>query len=173
MKKFKSFFAFALMFAAVAVVMPSCSDDDDDDVTITNSVPSKFSEALKAQFPDATNVKWEKKTNYMVAEFSKDMTGYDVWYDQSASWAMTEMDYGKDLFLIPDNAVATAFAEGDYGTWTVDDITHYKQKTNEFYVFEVEKTGQSDMDVFYATDGTMLKAIASDTSADILPDTAI
>ncbi len=174
MKKFVSIFAFALTIAAMAVVMPSCSnDDDDDDHYVTNKVDAAFNSALKDMFPDAQNVKWERKNEYRVAEFDKNGVGYDVWFDKTTAWAMTESDYGKDFFLVPDNAVTGAFSRGEYGTWTVDDITAYKQKASEFYVFEVEKAGQADMDVFYTADGTFIKAVPSDTAPDILPTTAV
>ena len=86
---------------------------------------------------------------------------------------MTELDYGKDLFLVPDNAVSAAFPKSEYGTWQIDDITHYIQLDNEFYVFEVEKAGQPDMDVYFSVSGEMLKAVKSDGNPDIRPDTVI
>lgn len=174
MKKFRRVFAFAFALAAIAVMMPSCdSDDDDKDTYITNKVDAAFNNALKEQFPDAQNVKWEKKNEYRVAEFTNAGMEYDVWFDKTTAWAMTETDYGKDIFLVPDNAVSAAFPLGEYGSWTIDDITHYRRSDTEFYVFEVEKVGQADMDLFYALDGTLIKAIPSDTAPDILPTTPI
>lgn len=165
--------AFLFTMAAIAVAMPSCDNNEHNDPYTPSRVDAAFDDALKEQFPDAQNVKWERNSEYRVAEFNKNGVGYDVWFDKTTAWAMTEMDYGKDIFLVPDNAVTAAFSKGEYGIWTIDDITHYKQEASEFYVFEVEKTGSADMDVFYTTDGTMIKAIPSDTASDILPTTSI
>lgn len=160
----------SLLFIAVGFSMQSCSDDDDDD---NSSVQTEYVNALKALYPDATNVKWEINKGYRVAEFTKKFVSYDVWFDQKATLAMTELDYGRDLFLVPDNAVTTAWSTGDYATWTLDEIKHYKQLSNEFYVFEVEKAGQPDMDLYYDVNGTLLKSIASESAPEIYPDTAI
>ncbi len=165
--------AFLFTMAAIAVAMPSCDSNEHNDPYTPSRVDAAFNDALKEQFPDAQNVKWERNSEYRVAEFNKNGVDYDVWFDKTTAWAMTEMDYGKDIFLVPDNAVTAAFPKGEYGTWTIDDITHYKQKASEFYVFEVEKAGSADMDVFYTTDVTMIKAIPSDTAPDILPTTSI
>lgn len=156
-----------VMLTGLSFAFTAC--DDDDNVNVS----SEFETALKQQYPDAQNVKWEKKGKYRVAEFDKNNIEYDIWYDQTAKCVMTELDYGKNVFLIPDNAVSAAFAQGEYGTWQIDDIKHYKQLSNEFYVFEVEKQGAPDMDVYYNTAGSQLKAILSDAAPDIRPDTTI
>ena len=171
MKKAKTFFAGAVAIAMMAVSLPACSDDDDNNGI--NNVPEAFVNALKKVEPDAKDVKWETEGAYRVAEFKKNMADYDVWFDANAAWAMTEKDFGKDFFLVPDNAVNAAFAKGEYGTWTVDDISYYKQTTDEFYVIEVETAGQPDMDLFYTTGGEMIKAIPSASVPDILPTTVI
>lgn len=159
-----------LVLMTMGMTMQSCGDDDDDDIV---NVSAKFDNALKALYPDATGVKWETKRAYHVAEFTKGFTSYDVWFDSNAVNVMTEMDYGKDLFLVPDNAVSGAFPTSEYGTWTIDEITHYVRPADEFYIFEVSKPGREDMDLYYSTDGTLLKAIAESQSPDIYPDTKI
>ena len=166
--KIKSMLAALIMLTGLSFGFVAC-DDDNDNV----KVPSEFETALKQQYPDAQNVEWERKGKYRVAEFVKNAVEYDIWYDQSAKCVMTELDYGKNVFLVPDNAVSAAFAESEYGTWQIDDIKHYKQLNNEFYIFEVEKQGEQDMDVYYNTSGQQLKAIPSDVAPDIRPDTTI
>jgi len=171
MRKLKTIFASMLMLAAMSVTFSSCGDDNDED-DIPN--PSgALNAALDKLYPSAPNVKWESKNNYRVAEFTQNGVEYEVWFDKTAVWAMTEMDFGKDIFLIPDNKVSAAFSSGEYSTWTIDDISLYKQKANEFYIFEVEKAGKPDMSLFYTTEGSMIKAVESSTVSDILPDTRI
>ncbi len=159
-----------LLFIAVCGFMAfqSCSDDDDDD---RGQVPEEFVTALKNKFPEATGVKWEHKSDYRVAEFKKDLTEIDVWFNPKAEWAMTDTDYGKNLFLLPAE-IGKAFAESQFADWTVDDIDLYERPDKNFYVFEVEKKGMRDMELYFNTDGTMIKAI-EDANMDILRSTPV
>ena len=151
-----------LLFIAVCGFMAfqSCSDDDDDD---RGQVPEEFLTAMKNKFPEATGVKWEHKSDYRVAEFKKDLTEIDVWFNPKAEWAMTDTDYGKNLFLLP----------AEIGKDLVlDDFDLYERPDKNFYVFEVEKKGMRDMELYFNTDGTMIKAI-EDANMDILPSTPV
>ena len=162
-----------LLFLFVALAglfsFASCSDDDDDKGL--SSVPAKVEQALSDRFPDAKNVKWEKKGAYIVADFYELRLDKEAWFTHAGEWKMTETDYGKDLFYLPAD-VEGAFAAGEYGTWTVDDVTYYERPDKNFYLIEVEKPGHRDMDLYYNADGTMIKAVA-DNDADITPDTVI
>lgn len=171
MNKIKTIFASALAMALMAVSLPACSDDDDNNGI--KNIPEVYVNALKKVEPEAKNVKWEMEGIYRVAEFDKNRVGYDVWFDGNATWVMTEKDYGKDFFLVPHNAVNEAFAKGQYGSWTVDDISYYQQLTDEFYVIEVETSGQPDMDLFYTPSGELFKVIPSENAPDILPNTVV
>lgn len=164
----------AVIFGAFsATTLTSCSDDDDDNNT-NATVPEAFVNSLKAKYPDAVNVKWETKANYRVAEFKRVSTEeYDVWFNaDDAKWAMTEIDYGKDLFLLP-TLINKAFEQSEYSTWAIDDISLYQRVNDEFYVFEVEKTGQPDKCVLFNTDGTLIKAVNEAQFGTILPGTVI
>lgn len=159
-----------LLFIAVCGFMAfqSCSDDDDNDL---GQVSEEFVNALKNKFPDATGVKWEQKSTYRVAEFKKNMTDIDVWFNPKAEWVMTNTDYGKDLFMIPSE-IGKAFADSQFADWTIDDIDLYERPDKSFYVFEVEKKGMRDMELYFNTDGSMIKAI-EDADMDILPTTPV
>lgn len=168
--RFTSILAATLL--AFGGMMQSCDDDDNNDTDLV-TVNAKYETALKAIYPDVTGVTWESSHGYQVAEFTKNFTSYEVWFDSSTSVAMTKYDYGKNLFLVMDNSVNSAFASGEYGTWTVDDIARYVRADDEFYVFEVEKAGSEDMDLYYDTEGTLLKAVPESSAPDILPDTTL
>lgn len=169
MKTFR-FFCLSAVAMAMAIPFAACSDDDDKP---SAGVPQSFVEALKAIEPDAENVKWETEGPWRVAEFDKAGVECEVWFDAMSAWAMTEKDFGRDWFLVPDNAVNNAFATGEYGTWTVDDIKYYLRSSDEFYVVEVEKTGQPDMDLFFSKTGEMFKAAESSAVPDMRPDTVV
>ena len=152
-----------------AFSLASCSDDDDD--KDLSSVPSKVEEAISARYPDANSVKWENKGAYLVADFYQMRLDKEAWFTYEGELKMTETDYGKDIFYIPAE-IGEAFSSGEYGTWTIDDITYYERPDKDFYVIEVEKAGQPDMDLYYGDDAALIKAVR-DTDADITPDTVI
>lgn len=166
----------ALMLSGAFLSITSCSDDDDDKNTVNpGNIPDSYIEALQKAVPgvDLKSVSWERKGTYRVAEFTKNMVDYDVWFTESSTWAMTEKDYGQDLFMVPDNDVLDAFGKSQFSNWKLDDISHYKRPTDEFYVIEVEYAGQNDTDLFYATDGTLLKIAAADGAPEITPASVI
>lgn len=162
--------AIALSFLTAAFT--SCSSDKDEPAP--SYVPEAVRDAFQQKYPDATGVDWDTKSTYYIAEFKqKSGAETEVWYTSEAVWAMTVTDYGKDLFLIPAD-INEAFAKSPYGFgWTIDDIDFYERAADSFYIFEVEKTGQPDTNVYFSSDGTYLKAVDSDSDTDILPTTPL
>lgn len=167
----KCLFSTCLVLMAMAG-LASCGDDSDDRDIDRNDVPASYTEALKAKFPDAVNVKWEKTPGYYIAEFSKPQQEYDVWYGPGAEWAMTEVGYGHNLFFLPP-VVDAALAESEYGkNHTVEDVTMYERTDRTFYIIEVEPMGGgADTYLYYAPDGTLVKTMTQDV--DITPDTQL
>ncbi|MCM1293301.1 MAG: PepSY-like domain-containing protein [Bacteroides sp.] len=169
----------SLLIATIGLVsFAACSDDDDDNTIDPANVPTQVLSAFKAKYPnvDINKVHWETKGQYTVADYDQVGTLEDVeaWFKTSTgTWAMTETDYGKDLFLIPAD-INKAFAQSEYSYWTVDEIYlyEYPDNANNFYLFEVEKTGQQDMAVYFDTTGKLIKAVV-DNNIDITPDTAL
>lgn len=165
-----------LGMALVALVaFQACSDDDDDNNKDTpippSSVEQKYVDAFKEKFPtaDASKVKWEKKQNYTVAEFSRMTdTETEAWFNSSAVWVMTGDDLGKDLFLIP-TAVNNGFNQTAYASYPIDDIKHYTTATLDYYIIEVENGQNPDIQMYFLPDGT-LKKTTTDNGAEIYPD---
>lgn len=160
---------FLLSLAALSLAaFTSCSDDDNKGTE--NEIPEAYTEALTAKYPDATNVKWEIKGNYYVAEFDKPMQEYDVWFGSGATWAMTEVDYGHNLFFIP-GTVSQAYAESEYGMGnTVADVHKYERTADTVYLIEVElASDNSDVYMYINEDGTIVKTTT--TEIDVTPDT--
>ena len=93
MKLFKGL-AYTLGIAAALSAFTAC--DDDDDIKVDDD----FKSALEQVEPDLTNVKWEKKGQWKVAEGYKDRYDVDVWFDQNTRWVMTETDYNTDITAV-------------------------------------------------------------------------
>ncbi len=166
---------FYLLIALVGgFTFVSC--DDDDDAPKLKDIPQACLDSFKAKFPEAKNVDWERKGTYYVAEYDKfnnREVEVSAWFAPDGTWNMTDTDYGKDLFMLPTE-INTAFNQSEYSSWTIDDIDlyEYPDTTKDFYLIEVEKAGQTDMELYFKTDGTLIKAIP-DTNTDITPDTQI
>ncbi|MBD5214576.1 MAG: hypothetical protein HDS75_07145 [Bacteroidales bacterium] len=162
---------FTWLFSAIALVGFASCGDDDNDLPI-NEVPVAYQNALRAMYPEAVNVEWERNANFYVADFEKPGMDFDVWFGAEATWAMTEIDYGNNLMLLPP-AVSSAYSESQYAyTCVVDDVKSYEHTDKAFYIIEVEPTnGGDDIYVYYNPDGTTLKVITQDV--DITPVTPI
>ncbi len=165
--KFKFLIGLLAIFGLVSV--QACSDDDDDRL---DDVSQVFVDALKKLYPTATDVKWENKAPYRVAEFNKNngQIGTEVWFDINANWKMTELDYGKNLFMLP-TVINDAFTQTEYcrAPWNVDDIEEYKRPTDNFFIIEVESPQQGEVSLLFSDDGTLLKTVNGDLD-NITPD---
>lgn len=131
-----------------SVLALSCSDDH---YAPNADVKSTF----KAMYPKATFVEWETELGYVKAEFRADGKEKDAWFEANGAWVMTETDLRvKDL----PAAITKAISESDYANWKIDDVDYleYADQTN-IYVVDVEKKGQSDVELFYSPDGTLIK----------------
>lgn len=149
------------------VVLQSCDDDDDNGV----KVPENLQKALRDKYPDAKHVEWETRAGYYVADCWNNGADTDVWFSTDAVWRMTETDLGVDVNKLPVS-VKNAFLAGAYATWSVDDIDKYEREDKTFYLVEVEKKGQKDMDLYYSEDGDILKEVEDMPNDDVLPTTS-
>lgn len=146
-----------LFWAATAILgmaFTSCSDSDDG-FTLPNDSPVKAT--FTSMYPSVTNVTWEQKSTYYVADFRLDALETEAWYDGTTGiWYMTETDIP---FSALPAAVQTAFNTSEYADWKVDDVDMLQRKDMEtVYVIEVEKNN-AEYDLYYSADGTLIKAI--------------
>lgn len=132
----------------------SCSDDDDD-----NKIDDIVKNTLATMFPDAKNVKWEDNKGLKVAEFMYEGFEKEVWFNVLGQWLMTKTELDK-LENTPE-AVQTAHKAGKYADWKIDDVDKLEREEPKatYYVIEVEK-GKEEIDLYYLTDGTLVKEIA-------------
>lgn len=152
---------FTLMLAlSAAWILQSCDNDDDESIV----VPTELKSAFSSKYPNASNVRWENKAGYYVADF---YDGYEAsaWFSTDYKWYMTETD-------IPYSAlpaeVKAAFEASEYTNangWKVDDVDKLERQGFEtVYVIEVEK-GNQEVDLYYSADGVLIKSVI-DTDDD-------
>ena len=129
----------------------SCDDNDD------NYTPDeKIVNVLYEKYPNAQRVDWELQHDHYVANFYDNNIEKEAWFNTKGEWVMTESDI---LFENLPKAIQTAFGESEYKDWRVDDVDMLERVEMEtMYVIEVEKSKQ-EFDLFYAEDGTLIKAV--------------
>lgn len=172
-----TFFVSAL--AVSTCLATGCSDDEDGRPPVTNPVSAEVQASFAEQFPGARDVEWEVRGTYAVADFSyaDSLSGGWVsstaWYNQTdGTWLMSEYDLRFER--LPE-AVKTAFQQSEYAGWHVDDVDLIRRDgVTLLYVVEVEQGGQ-EMDLYYAEDGVLVKALADTDGrhdySDLIPAT--
>lgn len=172
-----TFFVSAL--AVSTCIATGCSDDEDGRPPVTNPVSAEVQASFAEQFPDARDVEWEVRGTYAVADFSYadsqsgDWVSSTAWYSQTdGTWLMSEYDLRFER--LPE-AVKTAFQQSEYAGWHVDDVDLIRRDgVTLLYVVEVEQGGQ-EMDLYYAEDGVLVKALADTDGrhdySDLIPAT--
>lgn len=158
---------------SIASLFVACDDDSskrlpDGVILNPNDVPVAVLDAFEKQYPNAVNVRWEKKNGYAVATFNEREGNKDdqsAWFSWSEGvWGMTEYEILYDA--LPDN-VRAAFESSKYAAnpWKksreVDVLQRNESET--LYVIEVskdEKGKETEVDLYYSSDGILVKEIA-------------
>ncbi len=148
----RTFFITTLMTCLFVFI--GCDDNDD----LTHPGNNKDVEnTFETMYPDASLIEWERKGNYWVVEFHKDTKEMEAWFELTGEWYQTETDI---LFTTLPETIKTSFQSGGYNDWYVEDVDMFERKdTDTFYILDVEKSNQ-DYDLYYSSDGTLIKAIA-------------
>lgn len=139
-----------MMFVA-ALAFSACNDDNNNDGI---TVPDTISKALKDKYPAATNIRWEQKGTYYVADCRMDGKEMDVWYDANATWQLTEVEiFWNDL----PASVQTGFNGSEYATWKREDIDLLEYPLQPIqYVIEVEQN-DTEYQLFFSEDGNLIQ----------------
>ena len=157
-----------LLAALSLCLFQSCDNDDYDPVPGYVSAETKA--AFDEKYPAAKDVEWETRNDYLIVDFKQDKVEKEAWFDNSGTWYMTETDI--PFAQLPD-AVKTAFQQGEYSTWKVDDVDMIERRDVEtVYVIETEQ-GNSEVDLYYSPDGILVKTVldagGNDGYEDFIP----
>ena len=154
---------FGILLAVCSMLAFSACEKEDD--VLVSDVPQAVLNTFKAKYPNILP-EWESKQGYYVAEFFQEGIETEMWITAQGEWAMTEMDMGMNLNLLPQ-PVLDAFKASTYATWQVDDMDKYERTDRTFYLIEVETAGQADRDLFYNQD------VVDKDNNDITPNTKL
>lgn len=165
----KKYFKYLCMGIAGMLFLNSCDDDDNDDLRLPD-VPQAVVGTFEAMFPGVNSVEWEKERDWYVADFWYGNAVTEAWFDANGDWCMTEIDLGKNVSNLPE-AVQMAFNGSEYANWTMDDMDKYERPADTFYLIEVERNGEWDRNLYYASDGQLLKDEVDRVDHEVRPDT--
>ena len=157
-----------LLAALSLCLFQSC--DNDDNEPVPGYVSAETKAAFDEKYPAAKDVEWETRNDYLIVDFKQDKVEKEAWFDNSGTWYMTETDI--PFVRLPD-VVKTAFLQGEYSTWKVDDVDMIERRDVEtVYVLEVEQ-GNSEVDLYYSPDGILVKTVldagGNDGYEDFIP----
>ena len=163
--------AIALM-AAFPLVFISCNKENGDNSDFEPS--AALLQVFQEDFPQATDVRWEKYDVYAVASFSMptkaSASARTAWYTNTATPELVqEQQNMPGLEFLPE-AVRAAFNASVYNDpeiWVVDEVEvhfrHYdysgvQNEVRRIYKIELDArvAGRPDVDLFYEEDGTLL-----------------
>lgn len=164
-----------ILLVLSALLLSSCGKDNKP----THSEASQKSiQALEALYPSATGVSWRVKGIYDIATFklpasaartvtvlrSGDDLDMEAWFvSQDGSWRMSKET--EIAFTQLPVAVQTAFKQGEYADWKIDEVLRIEREGAEtLYVIEVEQRDK-EAHLFYTPDGVLIR-VAADLDDD-------
>ncbi|MEG1649529.1 MAG: PepSY-like domain-containing protein [Rikenellaceae bacterium] len=152
----------AAAFLMLGFIFTGCSDDKNSEQTPFDKTVAAF----QKEFPNAQNVKWQKKKGHDVATFTTPSTTKaatnpvsSAWYlEGSTQCAYAEIEISATQLDKDAPKVAAAWNASPYKTqgFVLEDIDvlSHADKTS-VYKLEVEK-GEQEIELFYSKEGVLL-----------------
>lgn len=160
---------FFTLFAGLAILLAGCDNNDDDHKNAIEPTEPVM-QAFNKKYPDASNPIFTIEGNYYVAEFTNNGVSTEAWLTEQGKWMMDKADTPFNQLPQP---VTTAFDNGLYAGWKVDDTyTIHRDSMAVVYKIEAEKA-DSDMDLYYSEYGNLIKAVPDKGNEDapiVIPD---
>lgn len=142
-------------FAGLAILLTGCDNDDNDHKDAIEPTEPVM-QAFNKKYPDAVNPIFTIEGNYYVAEFMNKGISTEAWLTYQGKWMMDKAD--TPFNQLPSD-VTTAFNNGLYSGWKVDDsYTINRDSMGVVYKINAEQ-GNSDMDLYYSQYGNLIKAV--------------
>ena len=115
-------------------------------------VPAAVLNAVKARYPNVSEIKWKLKDDEYRAEFKIDTRGHDIWLDKSGSIKKLKQDISKND--LPD-AVKQKIAS-EFKTFAIDDADKIEKGGITYYQVKL-KAGTEERKVLLTSDGKIEK----------------
>ena len=129
-----------------ALTFGSC-DDDDELFYVPNSIEAAFS----AKYPNQTVKEWEKDGRYYKAEFHKNGTEAEAWFNANGQWVKTATDFFGDL-----PTAVSSYLDAHYPGYRVEEIDWVEMPQLNCFKIELEK-GDHEIDLYITADGMVIE----------------
>lgn len=148
------------LLASIAILFAGCKDDDQE----RGIVPvEQVSQAFAEKYPNARNIVFEIEGKYYVADFTNEGYPTTAWFTDQGQWMMEKIEYP---FNHLPQKVTTAFREGDYGNWEIEECYEINRAgMGTVYKIETQK-GEVERDLYYSSLGNLIKALDDDKNED-------
>ena len=131
-------------------IISSCSNDYP-----VSKIPSVVQNAVKAKFPGAINIDWEKNTNEYQAEFNLKGIEHTVYVDTSGNLLSFKHDIKVSELPAPIiSAISTV-----YTGYKIDDTEKIEKDNVVYYQAELESKKNKDLQLIFSADGKLATQI--------------
>lgn len=143
----KRFFSLLLAVSALLVF--------NDTQAQIRKIPATVTEALKKQYPKATDIEWNDKLTGYSATFHSDDQTMTAFYKNDASWERTETEI---TFEALPKEVQDSRNKSKYAEWENGDVYKIELPGNKLqYRIQVEKNDVQKRNLYYTPEGRLLK----------------
>lgn len=145
--------AFILSLCSSALLFSSCSSQG----IASSKVPSVVHNTLKAKYPIANNVDWEKYGNVYEAELDiNDSVEISVRIDDSGNLLMQKQD-------VPNNDLSTGIKtviQDHYKDHRLNEVEKIEKNGAVYYQVELKGKGKKEVNLVFSADGREEKSIS-------------
>jgi len=132
-----------VIIAMIGISTVSCAQDIPQ-----SQVPSLVLNAFSADYPNATDVDWEKKGEIFNVDFEIGGTDHEAWLDASGKVIKLEKDIKKASLPAP----VTATIANQFKEYKIDEAEQIEKDGKTYYKVELDGT-TGDRTVFFDTAG--------------------
>lgn len=116
----------------------------------------KVSQAFADKYPDARHIIFDIEGDYYVATFTNEGYPTTAWLTFQGQWVMDKVQYPFSFLPQP---VTTAFWNGAYSDWEIEEcFVIHRAGMETVYKIEVEK-GETEMELYYSGTGELMEAV--------------
>lgn len=139
-----------LPFLSAAMMLMACSS-----FAQLRKIPAEVTEALKAKYPEASNVTWKDKLSVFAAAFDVNGEKMEARFNSKGEWQSTEKE-------IADNDLPAEVRDGlnksKYSDWEVKSVIHIDLPDDKVeFRIQVAKSDVQKKNLLFNSDGQLLK----------------
>jgi hypothetical protein len=140
----------SLFFLSAAMMLMACSS-----FAQLRKIPAEVTEALKAKYPEASNVTWKDKLSVFAAAFVINGEKMEARFNSKGEWQSTEIE-------IADNDLPEEVRDGlnksKYSEWEVKSVVHIDLPDDKVeFRIQVAKSDVQKKNLLFNSEGQLLK----------------